>query len=129
MLAFVLASNIKFIPNRLYNYRIGRKGSLTSMHKGKSAMSNIMEVFRHVLLNWKKWGFLEGNEFRVLRYFINISYNVLVQLDHEVAVRYARDLLSLLWDYIDEERVVKALPSDVKVRLAYIQGLKGKTAA
>lgn len=133
MITFVHASNVKFISDKLYYYRIGREGSLTSSLKCEKNAKNHKIVFEDVFSNWHELNFLESNESKVLKFFINMSYNTLKRLESEgngqYAQQYARELLDIFWWYTDENDVVKKLPSMVQDRLVYIQNLSNVAVA
>ncbi len=54
MMAFVHANKIKFISDKLYHYRIGRKESLTSISKVEETAKNHQVLFEDIFSNWDK---------------------------------------------------------------------------
>ncbi len=133
MMTFVRASNVKFISDKLYYYRIGREGSLTSDSNGETKAKNHKILFENVFSNWDKLNFLKNNEPKVLKFFINMSYNTLKDLESEgkklCAEQYAREVLNIFWRYTDENNIMQKLPLMVQSRLAYIQNLSNVAVA
>lgn len=121
MLSFVRAKKIQFINDRLYNYRIKRKDSLTDIYKGKSQANNHKILFKNVLENWHKLGFLKNNEHKVLKYFTRISYNVINSItDASFKKEYASELLSIFWQHMSEDIKYKLDPNTMD-KLSFIQ--------
>ncbi len=127
MMAFVHASNIKFISDKLYYYRLKREGSLTSSANGEMRAKNNKMLFENVFGNWDKLNFLKGNESKLLKYFINISFNTLDKIiEKQKKVKYAREFLDIFWRYTNESDVVQRLPQVEKGRLVNIQKLSNE---
>ena len=121
MLFFVRSNKIQFIEDKLYDYRVGRKGSLTDIYVEEKRANNHKILFKHVLDDWDKFGILKGNEEKVLDWFTRMSYNVIISIqDSSFRQRYANDILNLFWQHMSEG-VKDKLDSDTKGKLEYIQ--------
>lgn len=123
MLSFVRLKKIQFIDNKLYNYRVKRKNSLTDIYKGEKQANNHKILFKDVLEDWNRLGFLKNNEYKVLRYFTKISYNVISSIVNSSFKRsYANELLSTFWQYMSEDTKYK-LDLNTLNKLSFIQSI------
>ena len=123
MLSFVRSEKIQFINDTLYNYRIKRKDSLTDIYRGEKQANSHKILFKSVLENWNRLGFLKNNEYKVLRYFTMISYNVINSIENaSFRQLYASELLRIFWQYMSEDTKYK-LDLNTMDKLSFIQNI------
>ncbi|MDR1391863.1 MAG: glycosyltransferase [Clostridiales bacterium] len=124
MMAFPGSKTITFIQDRLYNYRTCRKDSLTWLNE-KESMKSTLKIIKEVCEVWERRNILNGNEVKLLQYFINMSYEEITKNTNENC-NLAQEFLKTLNPKIYNQIIVEACNKEVKKRIKTIEELSIK---
>lgn len=86
------------IEDKIYNYRVDRNGSLMQLYGAKKVqkMECHMELVKKVSDIWKKEGYREAAEDRLVSWIVNFLYYSIVDFPITFKQRYAEKILKLI---------------------------------
>lgn len=120
LLVFPKAKNIKFIPDKLYNYRIKREGSATTAFGRKTKLENQFIIFENVLNDWNSLGYITGNESKLVSHFASLAYNEIKALKGKDLKNFSSKFMNLMSEYI-KKGPVNRYPLKIMRKIKYMQ--------
>ncbi len=120
LLIFPKAKNIKFIPDKLYNYRVKREGSATTAFGRKTKLENQFIMFENVFNDWNNLGYIKGNESKLVSHFTGLAYNEIKALKEEDLKNFSIRFMNLMGEYIKKESF-NGYPLKIIKKIKYIK--------
>lgn len=120
LLVFPKARNIRFIPDKLYNYRIKREGSATTAFERTKKLENQFVMFENLLSNWNDLGYINGNESKIVAHFTELAYNEIEALTGGKREIFSTRFVKLMDKYI-KRGSADGYPLKVMRKIKYIK--------
>ncbi len=120
LLVFPRAKKIKFISDKLYNYRIKREGSATTAFGRKIKLENQFAMFENVLSKWNCMGYTSSNESKLVSHFTSLAYNEIRALQGEGLKNFSIKFMNLMSKYI-KKGAPKGCPLKTIRKIKYIK--------
>lgn len=115
MLLFPKAKKIEFISDRLYNYRRGAIGSISSQNKDALRMKSHIEVMKEVLKEWNQNGYSKGFEAQLVKLFIDWNmYTMMNIFDKAQRTAVLREFLQAIEPIYDKKPIFKDSLNKIK---------------
>lgn len=91
------ANNIMVIEDKLYNYRVSRRGSLMQMYSSRVNMKaeTHLKLAQNIIDAWKKEGLFENNEGTLSSFLVNFLYYSINELPEKFKKMHAKSIVSL----------------------------------
>jgi glycosyltransferase involved in cell wall biosynthesis len=99
---FPESKNIRFISDKLYNYRIKREGSATTAFERTKKLENQLIMFKSLIEDWNNLGYMNGNESKIVAHFTDLAYNELEGLRGKDLENFSKKFLELMKQYIEK---------------------------